>query len=75
MSARRGRNEEAVRAALDRCTAAAAAHAAVERERIAAARAAIEAGAPKLRVAAILGVTRQTLDRWIGAWERTDPEE
>lgn len=55
-------------AAVDRCVAAAAAWDAVGRERVAAASAAVEAGATKTAVAETLGVTRQTLDRWLGLW-------
>ena len=34
-------------------------------------REAVEAGATKKDVAEAAGVTRQTLDRWLGAWQRS----
>ena len=43
----------------------------VEGRRCMAAVAAVQDGAPKRRVAFAAGVTRQTLDRWLGAWQRT----
>lgn len=52
---------EAVREALE----------AVEAERRAAAVAAVRAGKGKRPVAMAAGVTRQTLDRWLGMWQRT----
>lgn len=52
---------EAVREALE----------AVEAERRAAAVAAVRGGASKTAVAAAAGVTRQTLDKWLGVWQRT----
>lgn len=44
---------------------------AVEAERRAAAVAAVRAGKGKRPVAMAAGVTRQTLDRWLGVWQRT----
>lgn len=52
---------EAVREALE----------AVEAERRAAAVAAVRGGASKASVALAVGVTRQTLDKWLGVWRRT----
>ena len=52
---------EAVREALE----------AVEAERRAAAVAAVRGGKGKRPVALAAGVTRQTLDRWLGVWQRT----
>lgn len=52
---------EAVREALE----------SVEAERRAAAVAAVRAGNGKTPTAAAAGVTRQTLDRWLGVWQRT----
>lgn len=52
---------EAVREALDE----------VEDRRRAAAVAAVRAGKGKAPVALAAGVTRQTLDRWLGVWQRT----
>lgn len=52
---------EAVREALE----------AVEAVRRAAAVAAVRAGNGKTPTAAAAGVTRQTLDRWLGVWQRT----
>lgn len=52
---------EAVREALE----------AVEAERRAAAVAAVRAGKGKRPVALAAGVTRQTLDKWLGVWQRT----
>lgn len=43
----------------------------VEAERRAAAVAAVRAGKGKRPVALAVGVTRQTLDRWLGVWRRT----
>ena len=43
----------------------------VEDRRRAAAVAAVRGGASKTAVAAAAGVTRQTLDRWLGVWQRT----
>lgn len=34
-------------------------------------RLAVEAGCEKKAVAEAAGVTRQTLDRWLGAWQRS----
>lgn len=42
-----------------------------EAGRRAAAVAAVRAGTPKRQVASMAGVTRQTLDRWLGVWQRT----
>ena len=42
----------------------------VEDRRRAAAVAAVRGGASKVAVAAAAGVTRQTLDRWLGDWTR-----
>lgn len=33
--------------------------------------AAVRAGTPKRQVAFAAGVTRQTLDKWLGVWQRT----
>ncbi len=44
---------------------------AAEAERRAAAVAAVRGGASKVSVALAAGVTRQTLDRWLGVWQRT----
>lgn len=52
---------EAVREALEE----------VEGRRRAAAVAAVRAGKGKAPVALAAGVTRQTLDRWLGVWQRT----
>lgn len=52
---------EAVREALE----------SVEAARRAAAVAAVRGGASKASVALAAGVTRQTLDRWLGVWQRT----
>lgn len=52
---------EAVREALEE----------VEGRRRAAAVAAVRAGNGKTPTAAAAGVTRQTLDRWLGVWQRT----
>ena len=52
---------EAVREALDEA----------EDRRRAAAVAAVRAGRGKAPVALAAGVTRQTLDRWLGVWQRT----
>lgn len=52
---------EAVREALEE----------VEDRRRAAAVAAVRAGNGKTPTAAAAGVTRQTLDRWLGVWQRT----
>ena len=52
---------EAVREALE----------AVEAERRAVVVAAVRAGMSKRSVALAAGVTRQTLDRWLGVWQRT----
>lgn len=52
---------EAVREALEE----------VEDRRRAAAVAAVRDGASKASVALAVGVTRQTLDRWLGVWRRT----
>ena len=52
---------EAVREALEE----------VETARRAAAVAAVRAGKNKRSVALAAGVTRQTLDRWLGVWQRT----
>lgn len=52
---------EAVREALEE----------VEGRRRAAAVAAVRAGMGKAPVALAAGVTRQTLDRWLGVWRRT----
>ena len=52
---------EAVREALDE----------VEDRRRAAAVAAVRAGKGKAPVAIAAGVTRQTLDKWLGVWQRT----
>jgi transposase len=52
---------EAVREALE----------AVEAERRAAAVAAVRGGMNKRSVALAAGVTRQTLDKWLGVWRRT----
>lgn len=52
---------EAVREALEE----------VEDRRRAAAVAAVRAGKNKRSVALAVGVTRQTLDRWLGVWQRT----
>lgn len=52
---------EAVREALEVAEAA----------RRAAAVAAVRAGKNKRAVALAAGVTRQTLDRWLGVWQRT----
>ena len=52
---------EAVREALEE----------VEERRRAAAVAAVRAGKGKAPVALAAGVTRQTLDRWLGVWQRT----
>lgn len=52
---------EAVREALEE----------VEDRRRAAAVAAVRAGKGKAPVALAAGVTRQTLDRWLGVWKRT----
>lgn len=43
----------------------------VEDRRRAAAVAAVRGGASKVSVALAAGVTRQTLDRWLGVWQRT----
>lgn len=43
----------------------------VEDRRRAAAVAAVRAGKGKASVALAAGVTRQTLDRWLGVWQRT----
>lgn len=43
----------------------------VEDRRRAAAVAAVRAGKNKRSVALAVGVTRQTLDRWLGVWQRT----
>ena len=43
----------------------------VEDRRRAAAVAAVRAGKGKAPVALAAGVTRQTLDRWLGVWQRT----
>lgn len=43
----------------------------VEDQRRAAAVAAVRAGKGKAPVALAAGVTRQTLDRWLGVWQRT----
>lgn len=43
----------------------------VEDRRRAAAVAAVRAGKGKAPVAMAAGVTRQTLDRWLGVWQRT----
>ena len=43
----------------------------VEDRRRAAAVAAVRAGKGKAPVALAAGVTRQTLDRWVGVWQRT----
>ena len=43
----------------------------VEDRRRAAAVAAVRGGASKASVAFSAGVTRQTLDRWLGVWQRT----
>lgn len=43
----------------------------VEGRRRAAAVAAVRAGTPKRQVALAAGVTRQTLDKWLGVWQRT----
>ena len=43
----------------------------VEDRRRAAAVAAVRGGASKASVALAVGVTRQTLDRWLGVWQRT----
>lgn len=42
----------------------------VEDRRRAVAVAAVRGGASKTAVAAAAGVTRQTLDRWLGVWQR-----
>ena len=42
----------------------------VEGRRRAAAAAAVRGGAAKTAVAAAAGVTRQTLDKWLGDWTR-----
>lgn len=55
------REVEAVREALEE----------VEGRRRAAAVAAVRAGNGKTPTAAAAGVTRQTLDRWLGVWQRT----
>ena len=52
---------EAVREALEE----------VEDRRRAAAVAAVRGGASKASVALAVGVTRQTVDRWLGVWQRT----
>ena len=52
---------EAVREALE----------AVEAERRAAVVAAVRGGASKASVALAAGVTRQSVDRWLGVWQRT----
>lgn len=52
---------EAVREALEE----------VEDRRRAAAVAAVRAGMNKRAVAMAAGVTRQTLDKWLGVWQRT----
>ena len=52
---------EVVREALDE----------VEDRRRAAAVAAVRGGKNKRAVALAAGVTRQTLDRWLGVWQRT----
>lgn len=52
---------EVVREALDE----------VEDRRRAAAVAAVRGGKNKRTVALAAGVTRQTLDRWLGVWQRT----
>ena len=52
---------EAVREALDE----------IEDQRRAAAVAAVRAGKNKRAVALAAGVTRQTLDKWLGVWRRT----
>lgn len=43
----------------------------VEDRRRAAAVAAVRGGASKTATAAAAGVTRQTLDKWLGVWQRT----
>ena len=43
----------------------------VEDRRRAAAVAAVRGGMGKLPVAVAAGVTRQTVDRWLGVWQRT----
>lgn len=43
----------------------------VEGRRRAAAVAAVRGGAAKTAAAAAAGVTRQTLDKWLGVWQRT----
>lgn len=43
----------------------------VEGRRRSAAVAAVRGGASKASVALAAGVTRQTLDRWLGVWQRT----
>lgn len=43
----------------------------VEDRRRAVAVAAVRGGASKASVALAAGVTRQTLDRWLGVWQRT----
>lgn len=43
----------------------------VEDRRRAAAVAAVRGGKNKASVALAVGVTRQTLDRWLGVWQRT----
>lgn len=43
----------------------------VEDRRRAVAVAAVRSGASKASVALAAGVTRQTLDRWLGVWQRT----
>lgn len=43
----------------------------VEDRRRAAAVAAVRGGASKASVAFSAGVTRQTLDKWLGVWQRT----
>ena len=47
---------------------------AVEAERRAAAVAAVRAGKGKTPTAAAVGVTRQTLDKWLGDWTRKRKE-
>jgi len=44
---------------------------AVEAERRAATVAAVRGGMSKRSAALAAGVTRQTLDRWLGVWQRT----
>ena len=43
----------------------------IEERRRAAAVAAVRGGENKRAVAAAAGVTRQTLDKWLGVWRRT----